>query len=79
MGTRYQCSNRYYEQRGSILERQITERGHGLGRARQQEEDHDHDCPLFVEAVTTEVQNDECFVMLRVKVHIAKLDIDTGS
>lgn len=56
------------------------EKVHGLG-VEQQKEEQDLNSTLFVGAFSTEVQihNEECYVMLPVKGHITKLEIDTGS
>ena len=44
------------------------------------QEENDCEPPLFVGAVTTEVQiqNDECYVTLTVQGHLMRLNVDTG-
>ena len=47
----------------------------------EEEEGNGREPPLFVEAVTTEVQiqNDECYVTLSAQGHLMRLKVDTGS
>ena len=47
----------------------------------EEEEENDCESPLFVGAVTTEVQiqNDECYATLQVQGHLMRLKVDTGS
>jgi len=46
-----------------------------------EKEENNCEPPLFVEAVTTEVQihNEECYVSLPVQGHLMRLKVDTGS
>ena len=47
----------------------------------EKEKENNCEAPLFVEAVTTEVQihNDECYVTLPVQGHLMWLKVDTDS
>ena len=47
----------------------------------EEEEENDCESPLFVGAVTTEVQiqNDECYVTLPAQGHLMRLKVDSGS
>ena len=73
--TFYNCKKQHHFQSSCWSQRKV----HGL--MADKEEENNCEPPLFVEAVTTEVQipNDERYVTLSVQGHLVRLKVDTDS